>query len=106
MTHASLAHALKLSRPTISRNVKNGMPLDVEGAKLWRAAHVLYRGEKTGPKPKIEYELEEFEGDELRLCLDIASELPGLATNETEREILARAEKHVTEEVRILINTR
>ena len=52
MTHAELAKALKLSRPTISRDVKKGMPLDVSRAKEWRDEHKEFRGEKTGPKAK------------------------------------------------------
>ena len=56
MTHAALAKALKLSRPTISRDVAEGMPLDVKGAEEWRDVHKEFRGEKTGPKPKIEYD--------------------------------------------------
>jgi hypothetical protein len=56
MTHAELAKALKLSRPTISRDVAKGMPLDVKGAKEWREEHKEFRGEKTGPKPKIGYD--------------------------------------------------
>ena len=59
MTHAELAKALKLSRPTISRDVKKGMPLDVARAKEWRNEHKEFRGDKTGPKPKIEYDDEE-----------------------------------------------
>jgi hypothetical protein len=56
MTHGELAKALKLSRPTISRDVKKGMPLSIEGAKEWRDEHKEFKGEKTGPKPKIEYD--------------------------------------------------
>ena len=55
MTHAELAKALKLSRP-ISRDVAKGMPVDVRGAKGWREEHKEFRGEKTSPKPKIEYD--------------------------------------------------
>jgi hypothetical protein len=56
MTHAELAKALRLSRPTISRDAAKGMPLDVQRAKEWREEHKEFRGEKTGPKPKIEYD--------------------------------------------------
>lgn len=107
MTHAKLARALKLSRPTISRDVAKGMPLDVRGAKKWRDENKLIRINKSGPKPKVEYESQEYEPEsDLLSVLEIASELPGLAKNETERKVLARAEKYVTEEVQILINTR
>lgn len=108
MTHAELAQALELSRPQISRDVAKGMPLDVQGAKKWRNENKLVRINKSGPKPKIESESAEYEpeSDDLLLVLEIASELPSLATNEKERKVLARAEKYVTEEVRILINTR
>jgi hypothetical protein len=55
MTHAELAKALKLSRPTISRDVAKGMPLDGRGAQEWREEHKEFRGDKTGPKT-IEYD--------------------------------------------------
>jgi hypothetical protein len=42
--------------PTISRDVAKGMPLNIEGAKRWRDEHKEFKGEKTGPKPKIEYD--------------------------------------------------
>lgn len=80
MTHGELAKALRLSRPTISRDVKKGMPLDVARAKEWRNEHKEFRGEKTGPKPKIEYDDDEprlprfvlREIDEIRLAKRIA----------------------------------
>jgi hypothetical protein len=106
MTHAQLAKALNLSRATISKDAAKGMPVNVQGAKQWREDNKLFQVNKTGPK-KAYRESEEFEDDdELQLVLEIASELPGSAKNEKERKVLARAEKYVTEEVRILINTR
>jgi hypothetical protein len=50
MTHAELAKALKLARSTVTRAVAVGMPLDIRGAKEWRAEHKNIVGEKTGPK--------------------------------------------------------
>jgi hypothetical protein len=50
MTHAELAKALKLARSTVTRDVAAGMPLDIRGAREWRAEHKNIIGEKTGPK--------------------------------------------------------
>ena len=50
MTHAELAKALKLARSTVTRDVAAGMPLNIRGAKEWRAEHKNIVGEKTGPK--------------------------------------------------------
>lgn len=50
MTHSELAKALKLARSTVTRDVAAGMPLNIRGAKEWRAEHKNISGEKTGPK--------------------------------------------------------
>jgi hypothetical protein len=50
MTHSELAKSLRLSRSTVSRDVAAGMPLDIRGAKEWRAEHKNIAGDKTGPK--------------------------------------------------------
>jgi hypothetical protein len=50
MTHSELAKALKLARSTVTRDVAAGMPLDIRGAREWRAEHKNIVGEKTGPK--------------------------------------------------------
>jgi hypothetical protein len=50
MTHSELAKALHLARSTVTRDVAAGMPLNIRGAKEWRAEHKNIVGEKTGPK--------------------------------------------------------
>jgi hypothetical protein len=50
MTHSELAKALHLARSTVTRDVAAGMPLNIRGAKEWRAEHKNISGEKTGPK--------------------------------------------------------
>jgi hypothetical protein len=50
MTHSELAKGLKLARSTVTRDVAAGMPIDIRGAKEWRAEHKNISGEKTGPK--------------------------------------------------------
>ena len=57
MTHSELAKALRLARSTVS-DVAAGTPLDIRGAKEWRAEHKNIVGEKTGPKT-VEHEEEE-----------------------------------------------
>ncbi len=110
MTHKQLAQALNLSRPQISKDVARGMPVDLPGAKQWRSDNKLFQVNKTGPKPTNydygESEASDGRDDELLQVLEIASELPGLASNEKERKVLTKAQQYVTEEVRILINTR
>jgi hypothetical protein len=61
MTHSELAKALKLARSTVTRDVAAGMPLDIRGAKEWRAEHKNISGEKTGPKT-VEREDSEKQG--------------------------------------------
>jgi hypothetical protein len=58
MTHSELAKALRLARSTVTRDVAAGMPLDIRGAKEWRAEHKNISGEKTGPKTQREDESE------------------------------------------------
>lgn len=112
MTHADLAKALSLSRPQVSKDIKRGMPANVKGAKAWREDNKLFQVNKSGRKP-AGYDYGQSEGwnepnepDDLLLVLEIAGEIPSLASNEKERKILTRAAKYITEEVRILINTR
>jgi hypothetical protein len=50
MTRSELAKALRLARSTVTRDVAAGMPLDIRGAREWRAEHKNIVGEKTGPK--------------------------------------------------------
>jgi hypothetical protein len=50
MTHAELAKELRLARSTVTRDVAAGMPLNIRGAREWRAEHKNIVGEKTGPK--------------------------------------------------------
>jgi hypothetical protein len=96
MTHGELAKALNLSRPTISRDVKKGMPLNVRGAKEWREEHKTILGEKTGPKTIERYDepqpqLPKFllrEIEEIRLAKRIAS----MDANDGEKLVTLRQE--------------
>ena len=58
MTHSELAKALKLARSTVTRDVAAGMPLDIRGARAWRAEHKNISGEKTGPKSEERDEIQ------------------------------------------------
>jgi hypothetical protein len=58
MTHAELAKELRLARSTVTRDVAAGMPLNIRGAREWRAEHKNIVGEKTGPKTQEHEEKE------------------------------------------------
>jgi hypothetical protein len=62
MTHAELAKGLRLARSTVTRDVAAGMPLNIRGAREWRAEHKNIVGEKTGPKTQEREDESEKQG--------------------------------------------